>query len=501
MRKMLIVKCVGALTFSGALGLYALGCGTASTDAITSAPVADGGADTSPVAPDAGSDAPESKDGGGLTDATPNADAHADAAIPAPTGLALALGAQLTLIGVTSDGYVVYQDSTKYYAVRIVGGTPAVIANIADVESPRVEGPYVLYRRTVAGPSLLTEVWTAGAAHVLGANIGNVVVSPDGTTLAFSVPRPGGLASLVVESPPFVGSTVILPDVRCVMEVRFAPNNDVNAKYCTGVIAAYTVSAFRGPSHTEAKVATGDVEWTTSPNGEWFLTYDPSAHGYDFSITHVTDGATFNTAGSGTRPSVDPTLSVFDHQNRSLYYADLSGFARLDLTTAQSTIIGNSFDVCPLGVSRIAPDDVYALCALTGGQDWTEAYTAADLGRPLPFLNGGWLGFTDDWSYAYGTDGVTSRTNARAVSIHGATVSLGTPHSSLYAIKALSNDVIVLRDGESIRTVDLGGGSLERVLTQAVAHNASAWALSPDRANVAYVSQSAPVGIYVISTR
>ena len=137
----------------------------------TSATPADGGASQPDAAGpsldagDAGSDASSTLDSGGDAIATTDSGA---------TSVRIVSGTKLHLRGVTSDGYVLYDDSTNLMAVALAGGSPTMVAALQGKNNVAVRGKVAFFwtnEDAMLNGSL--GLWTAAAGYHAGVATGS----------------------------------------------------------------------------------------------------------------------------------------------------------------------------------------------------------------------------------------------------------------------------------------------------------------------------------------
>lgn len=175
-----------------------------------------GGHDAGIPATDAGSDAAVD---GPATDAGSDAPATPRVEIPgAPKRLAA--GADLEVVGVTSNGWVVYQDTAAkaVLMVPLSGGTPTVLL-------PKSEAPLVLVRgsvvfawdRSAAGDTTAPlRVWAADGGvrdAAIGSSVGAASASPDGARIVFTRNAAAGKIDVMGAGADLTRVTLLLPQI------------------------------------------------------------------------------------------------------------------------------------------------------------------------------------------------------------------------------------------------------------------------------------------------
>ena len=182
--------------------------------------------------------------------------------------------------GVTTDGYVLYTDTTadEYFAVPLAGGTPAMIG-ASDGTAEFVSGPVGFAFNGFdpnAGTAALT-IWTSAhgaqpiGSAVLGANIkqGQLDVSSDGAHLLyFDNVTAAGTADITVIDTDGTNKAVLVPSVdltstTCFPSAFFAgayavvescPASDAGAPTADGGVASNaSLVAFTGAGWAASK--------------------------------------------------------------------------------------------------------------------------------------------------------------------------------------------------------------------------------------------------------
>lgn len=257
---------------------------------------------TSPGGTDAGSDGTgddvtsgdSSGNDAGLQDASPErasdaadaSEAAADAPpIPPANGVKLASAAMPGLVGVTSDGYVVYFDfnANTLYAASISGPDAGAPSKILDVNgaggkywfavisgsvvfawgglaaSPPAAAPVTaVWSKATGTHAIATETLAGiGAASGDGSNIVYVATSASGATGDITVAGADGSNPTVL-----VSQAQSLGSPTCVPQPSFvgAGKTDAVIAYCMPTDAATTsatLDAFRGANWTQKNLATG----------------------------------------------------------------------------------------------------------------------------------------------------------------------------------------------------------------------------------------------------
>lgn len=526
MRRLLLSGCAATI---GLLALAA--CDAESANPITGGSSNDGGTDaTQPVeagAGDAGRDSGAAADSG----VAQTGDASdADAGSPsdgAPSdggnaGTALVTGTNLTIVGITSQGIVIYSDGTNYSGVPLSGGAPTVITPMAGIDHTVISGPTAFFW----GPSqsmilangcvgCVTPVWSVvtNLSPYLTAEAEPVgpIASADGQYFAVAVPttdndgsstyptlKVGHLSddyAPVVQTPP------------CFDAIQFAPNDDLDLLYGTfdadAGHGAGHVAVLQPNSETAPPVFSNDTSLPYacaaqglhpfSADGQWVAGATRSGN---VTLIHLPDGATHVVPPpDGSTNWLDGFL--FDGAGTSLYaygfYGAIWGIERISLSDFSTTFV--STNGCSSGIAyAISPDGTSVQCQ--GGL--VSLQTGAWTSLPGDTL-------TDDWSYVYWV----SSASVDGGSVYGAwteqvggfeQMALGTsPDQSLLSIHALSNSTLLVRNGNLVQVFDATGAAKPVAVASTVDGVASAWALSSDRKLGAYVTHTAPAGLYAVA--
>ena len=288
-----------------------------------------------------------SLDGGEPFDAGPDAaDGGAEGGV-APMGQVLVEGNNLTLIGLTSDGFVIYEKLGTVYAVPIVGG-PAQTLFAAAAAQTMITGPVVYTLAAVAGKVICgggypIEAWTAKHGVVTLAacttQYATVAASPDGSQLAYGSaywnPDAGadGEGELQIQVANLDGTgtptTVTPPSFDCssgdgcTMEAGFAPNGmflwwyydsygtEVNILSAPALspVASFTYAAYAAGTYF-------DLDRSVDPTGAWLWVVPPTGGA---ELVRMADGTVVVTVPDGT------AQAVFDPQQPYLDYITTSG--------------------------------------------------------------------------------------------------------------------------------------------------------------------------------
>ncbi len=208
----------------------------------------------------------------------------------APQGKLLVGSPSAQVLGVTNDGYAIYNDRHlgKVYAVPIAGGAPEQIGPAWDSGSTVISilGGVVLYWTGI--PSFAQTprlgqlvVWTAsGHARVLSNNAiaGIFAVSDDGKLVVYTenstanIPDGGtsgtGAVDIVVSAPDGTGKITLATKVvwssECVPNVAFVGTRAVVASCAAAKLPqpAATIRAYAGPSFTAPVVLNNQPAYT-----------------------------------------------------------------------------------------------------------------------------------------------------------------------------------------------------------------------------------------------
>ena len=427
-----------------------------------------------------------------------------------PEGTALALGSSITIIGITTQGMVIYSDGTNYCGVSLNGGPITVIAPVAGVTKLLVAGAYAVYWGPAAPePTNLAAMSFCPGCTFVSPPSNTVVVpeaplvtSPDGSFVAFTATSTGNDASarksLYALGPSDTGIAIV-ENVSCVRGFAFATNDDLVATYCDDSGDAGRVlrmSVFAGGSQITSQVVSDNhfsgtaPYWNMASSGEW-LFVDPlfiPANSFKSVVIHVPDGATH------MLPEQTDCVT-FDRAGGALYYTPYMGsglerFSLKDFSTTQITAsIGGAVGSCYL--NGTSPDDrfVEATDKLVSVQTGAVTQVPSD-------------DFTDDWSFAAWTEQLSDDAGAfwnLWVSPVGGPerVALGTARDT-FILNPLSNSTVLVRNASLVNVFDANGKVPPVLLTDSLAATPFAWALAPDRKRGTYATEKAPAGLYVI---
>ncbi|MFI5302624.1 MAG: hypothetical protein ACHREM_31430, partial [Polyangiales bacterium] len=287
-----------------ALGVVAASCASACNGSGGDGSQSSGDTGVPEAASDVGSvdgainDTPASdvSDAEGLVDGADSAaaDVATDGAdLPLPLGTRLR--GPSNFYGVTTDGYVLFNDGTSVGVVSTSGGAPTMFP----VAVPNVQMSWVaaagqvgLAWWTPSGSALSPlSIWTA--AHGLlavstSSMVGLAAVSPDGALVAFTDGADLSNTQIVIAHTDGTGKKVLVPTAvpqSCNISFGFAGNGALFVEYCPTALSSgsvtftmpATVSMFTAPSWTEVPIATGvqpydsDADqlhhWTVAPAG------------------------------------------------------------------------------------------------------------------------------------------------------------------------------------------------------------------------------------------
>jgi hypothetical protein len=311
--------------------------------------VDDGGSEAAPGsdAKAPGSDAKTPGSDGGSDSAPPPDGSHGEAEAAPPGSVPLASGKGLSLIGVTSDGNVIYAGvgtATNYpiYAIPISGGSVTEIATVSNDSLPTIAGPILEITTgvTSANPGT-TQTWSAASGlHTITSatyvDLSGVIlsdgyfqaISPDFKSIAYFdnydmaaqtadayvANIDGTGAKLLEASVPGVGGS------SCWAALSYVGTSVVLA-YCAPSDTTGSIYSFTGPSWSSVPLATNInlayLNLNNDPTGTNLLINAPA-------------GALEVVPVSGATPTtIDPTgsamLSQFTSDGKDVIYLALSG--------------------------------------------------------------------------------------------------------------------------------------------------------------------------------
>jgi hypothetical protein len=243
------------------------------------------------TAGDAGSDAPS--DGFVKGDHTGSSSGGEGGMSVPPSGKQLVPTMNLLQVdGVTSDGQVIYTDTTNnnVYAVPIAGGTPAmIVANVSANASVGTNGPVALiWANTGSGTVGQLTVWTAahGPQMLSAKSTVGAALSKDNAHIIFQDNSTATSTSIVVAGVDGTGKSTLVMSAfvgtKCAVAVGFA-GADAVASYCpmspsadAGAEAAGTLNVYSGASWTPTNVSMAMQAggFAVNPTGDHILYFD-----------------------------------------------------------------------------------------------------------------------------------------------------------------------------------------------------------------------------------
>ncbi|CAN5203129.1 hypothetical protein BH09MYX1_BH09MYX1_37890 [soil metagenome] len=335
------------------------------------------------VSADAGLDAPLYEAAPPTQDAGPAAACDLGDGGVAPQGKQLVASPSVRILGVTTDGYAVYQDRAlgKVYTIPLAGGVPEQVGPSWDGSSTVISiyGSVVLYwtgvdfnRSPLIGQLV---VWTAsGHSRILAPSsiAGGAAVSADGKLIAYSdatvstFPAVDGgtvvgtaLTDFVVSAPDGSGKITMASQVQwssgCQTKVAFAGSRVVIAA-CASVnppAPAATLRAYAGPSFGAPVTLNNQPAYTG-------FGYDANHVIYFISSTFVLTTQAF---GSSPIPLMgDVCNSILSNDGSFIVIRNCNGtIYRASTTSGLIQVISPGY----IDLKRISPDDKWLLASKT----------------------------------------------------------------------------------------------------------------------------------------
>jgi hypothetical protein len=472
---------------------YAAACNSGNL----AAPV-DGGADApSEAGPDA------SPADAGPSDA-PEASAPHDAGHPLPTGPLVPYTSDLFVYAVTSDGQIIYGQNQMLMAVSAAGGAPVSIVqatptNVSVFGSTLVL-PFCAPWDGGASAPLCTWSRKTGLVTLTTAATTSWAATADGSTVAY-VTTAGAQPALIESSADGSNPKTLATGPNVGGTLSFGSDGTLFVSMLTyddgGQHQALTIYPPTGTPWTTPT----EAAWAASPDGQWLLEFAS-----DGSLQiRKTLGGTPTTVDTGVFPS---QAAGFDPGSTEVVYWKGTGLRVLTLATQTVSDAGappcTILDTIALGV--VSPDGRYLVCDYNvNPAPWAEPATAllVDLKTGASVLGDPSQGvvFTSDSSYAVLSASTLTGTSIEAFPLPPTTttptlsVSLGGASNSL-SFALVSSPFVLLNVNGTLTVNDLGG----KVPAKTLATNVTSMAASPDGTFAAYVTSTAPGGLFVAPT-
>ena len=462
---------VTLLPFASLVSLAGLaGCSGAVSP---SSPADGGGVQAEASAPDGGEHADSGGDAGpGSPDSGSPDVGVVDAPAEAAPGDALATGVD-QLLGITTDGQIIYTQGQQVMAVSVKGGPAQAIGPLTSPSAPSVDGYGVVFE-TYAGGVADTVLWTkAHGAHDLGA-VSYATLNPDGTLVAAEGANAGTSTPswLVLANTDGTNEHTVVPKLEWV-GAWFGSNGTL-------------VLPLGDPA--DGKV--DGVYWLTpggfsSQIGFGFrLTSDPTG-AYVFQATTSGTAVLVKTADATSSPvdtSVDVDFgAVFDRQAEYFYYEKAGVLLRASVTSPSSpATLGTPpcVDIVP------SPGGTLLYCT-----DGTSGYVAPAATGKFAAVPGASLtyqnppAFTLDdrflWYFVSSTSDWQVQPVGAGAAVHLASEGYSGPSD-------LRDSLLVVIDGSSLEIVDPSGATPTHVLASSAVY----YELSPDLQWAAYFTPS-----------
>jgi hypothetical protein len=336
---------------------------------------ADGGSEAAPHG-DAGPDSPL-RESGSDSSSNPDSNGGHDVGQPPPGMTALAPGMNLSLWGVTSDGYAIYSSGPSagdaatstitVSAVPIAGGASIPIATVSQDSSGVVAGPLLeLYIGTDASAAGTLETWTAkGGLHTVSSSAYVFLSGAASNNYGKSYSSDYGLiaylanydataqtADAYVANIDGTGATLLqsgLSGVVAGVNINSFPQlmfvgSDVVLVYVTGSIPTgptATIESFAPPSWSSTVLATNATEAAnlSDPTGAHIL-YNATS---GLEAVAVSGGASTLIDPNGAIEQTVSTESAFTSDGTSVVYAsDLEELVRSTIEAPSPTTLVSS---------------------------------------------------------------------------------------------------------------------------------------------------------------
>jgi hypothetical protein len=506
----------------------------------------DAGREAAPNGDAPAGDAPRS-------DAPPADSSHPEGGGDASGPTRLAEGMDLTVWGVTSDGYVIYSDTVSSYAVPLAGGTATVIDALTGPTFLTVAGPLVeiaVGYNSSAAPGTLKTWSKKGGLHTLSSSafaytyqvqynqvnppvdgpVGNS--SPDFTSIAYfdNYDAAANTADAYVANADGTGAKLLQASVQgvgisltsvpqCSPVLSFVGSRVVLGYCPTPGGSTGNITSYAPPSWSSVALATGVPIDLLS--GVSFSFGDPSGTNI---LLNGTSGLEAISVADGTSTTIDPNGTalgaLFTSDGADLVYLSTSGaLLRSPMASpSPSTLVASGL----FGISGLSPDNATALVATavdsttylpnlyqasattSGSLTTLSAATSTE----VPGIVGE-SSFTNDSSHVLfytsvtmdSTTFVTLGTLQAGTPGSSSTVTLGNNSANAYAsgnTKVVFDANYTLPASSKTPTVDLmsvdvsTSGSPTTLASGVIAY---AYALSPDGSQLAYAKLSG--GLFV----
>ena len=413
-----------------------------------------------------------SPDSGSLDSGSPDV-GQVDAPLDAAPGNALATGMD-QLLGITTDGQIIYTQGPNVMAVPLKGGPPETIGPVTSPQAPSVDGFGVVFPTYSDAGVANTTLWTkAHGAHDLGA-VSYPVVSPDGTLVAVAGGNPGATS----------GAWLVLANTDGTNEHAVMPKIDwAGASFGSNGTLRVTLG----------DPADGNVDglyWLTPggfssqiPFGSR-LTIDRTGS-YVFQVQKGGPAVLVKTADATSSP-VDTNIDVlgwpvFDPKGEYVYYEKGGVLMRASVASPSSPA---ALGVPPC-IYDFTPSPGGTLLCCTDGTT-TQIVTAAT-GKSVAVTGAGLTPqnppqFTLDdhflWYFVASTMDWQAQPAGGGTPVHLASEGYSSP-------SVLGGSQLVVIDGSSLEIVDLSGTMPTHLLAASVVY----YGLSPDRQWAAYMTQ------------
>ncbi len=331
-----------------------------------------------------------------------------------PVGTQLLQGDDLSIRGVTSDGFVIYSDNVTQtlHAIRTTGGVALDLGALGPKYWVTVNGAVAFIWTNVSGSNVgALSTWSnASGLHPVGtASFGLVATpSPNGDRVLYvdHMDSAGSRGDIYVASIDGTNAVKLVPSAYiagCYPELAFV-GAYVVVSHCDAqpnTLPTTTISSFTVPGWARADLVTGaeDFFWANASTGQVLASNAPGIY-----VIPIGGGpkTTIDAQGFWGSLSSDGTTALYDTMSQAM---------RRSSTTAPAptTIIPNSFG----GFWSVSPDEKWMLYFNNLGTVGGDMYMASTLtpGLPVtlsPTLNAGLVGdaFTANSSYAIYTAGV-----------------------------------------------------------------------------------------------
>jgi hypothetical protein len=253
---------------------------------------------------DAGAEASADGSDGSVLDGTP--DAPIDVFVPPPVGTQLQAGNNLSVRGVTGDGYVVFSDDVALalYAMPLAGGTVQNLGSLGSAFWVNVYGNVVfLWSNVTAANVGALSVWSSatGLNAIAPASFGIIANSSSSGQILYiaNVDAQAVAGDVYVANGDGTGAVKLVPSAQlqvCYPNVAF-PGSYALVSYCAADAGgSASITSFATPGWTPTTVATGasDSFWT-----------DPA--GTEVLYSSASGGVYVIPIGGGTATLIDAT--------------------------------------------------------------------------------------------------------------------------------------------------------------------------------------------------